>query len=105
MTDTKLPFTAQMTCSGRFAGQLILALITLLLPTPGYIRCSQAFSPFYLLYTSCDIFRDHLIASKVTVDQKMAKKKTKQRKSNELPGGPLTPEISPKIDYHRPSSS
>ncbi|KAJ5761448.1 hypothetical protein N7533_003487 [Penicillium manginii] len=34
----------------------------------------------------------------------MAKKKTKQRKSNVIPQ-PLTPEISPKIDYHRPSSS
>ncbi|CAI7619261.1 unnamed protein product [Penicillium pancosmium] len=30
----------------------------------------------------------------------MAKKKTKQRNSNEVPRPPLTPEISPKVDYH-----
>ncbi|CRL21979.1 unnamed protein product [Penicillium camemberti] len=35
----------------------------------------------------------------------MAKKKTKQRNSNEKPKRLLTPEVSPKIDYHRPLSS
>ena len=105
--DTKLPFRAQMTCSARFAGQLILALpcITLLIPHPPHILDVVRLPLILILYIFLRKSYEHLLIAGEVKDWNMGKKKTKQRKSNEEPRGLLIPEVSTKIDYHRPLSS